>query len=256
MSAFKTFFFDSYMDDLIRDLVLNGKKSSAETYSGALKRMRQCFGSQTILLSEVSREWVLDFKAYLMRSALSTNSINTYLSVVRNAYNRALLDFGVENTCYPFESVFLTIEKPHRVVPGMEVLNKMRCARLEDDLEYLSFSRDLFLFSYYAGGMSFRDMALLKKNNLRKGSLHFRRSRSGSEHVVLLTEPMKAILHAHRGLGVYLFPIIQQPDEELYRQYRSGLRKYNIHICKLADLLNIHVSLNTPMTFIKRDSSI
>jgi hypothetical protein len=255
MIAINTIIFDSYMEDIIRDLVLDGRKSSAETYDSALKQMRHCFGNRVLRLSEVNRKWVLDFRAYLLDSALSTNSVNTYLGVVRNVYNRAVLASGVEIARYPFEDVFLAVERVHREVPGMEILDKMRRVRL-DDQEYLGFSRDLFLFSHYAGGMSFRDMSLLKKKDLRKGRLHFTRSRSGCEYIVLLTAPMTAILRTYKGSGVYLFPIIRRVDKDPYQQYRSGLRKYNIHIRKLADLLDIHVPLNTPMAFDTPKSAI
>jgi len=254
MTTLNTIVFDSYMENLIRDFALNGKKSSAETYDGALKRMRQCFGEQNILLSDINRSWVLKFRDYLIESGLSMNSVNTYLGVMRNVYRRVIITYNLKQLGHPFGKVFLTIRRPPREIPGIDLLNKIRQARL-DDYEYLDFSRDLFLFSYYAGGMSFRDMALLKKTDIHNGRLHFIRSRSGGEQVVLLTGPMKAILHAHQGNGIYLFPIICRPDKDLYQQYRSGLRKYNLHLRKLADLLHIQVPLNTPMAFDDQETS-
>jgi len=243
-----TIIFDSYMENLIRELIQEGKKSSAETYDGALKRLRQCFGEKGVLLSEVTREWVLRFRKYLTENGLSTNSVNTYLSLVRSVYHQALATYGIERPKYPFENVFMAVKRKPRARPSMDVLNKMQYAEFNNQ-EYLAFSRDLFLFSYYAGGMSFRDMALIKKKDIYDGQLHFTRSRSGSEQTVPLTKPMKAIIQAYEGNGMYLFSIIRWPEKDLYQQYRSGLRKYNIHIQKLAILLNIKEPLNTPMHF-------
>jgi site-specific recombinase XerD len=254
MEILNTIVFDSYMENLIRDFALNGKKSSAETYDSALKRLHQCFGEQSILLSDIERSWVLKFRDYLIESGLSMNSVNTYLGVMRNVYRRVIITYNLKQLGHPFEKVFLTVRRPPREIPGIDLLNKIRQARL-DNYEYLDFSRDLFLFSYYAGGMSFRDMALLKKKDIHHGRLHFIRSRSGCEQVVLLTEPIKAILQAYENRGVYLFPIIRHPDKDLYQQYRSGLRKYNLHIRKLADLLHIQVPLNTPMVFEHQEAS-
>jgi site-specific recombinase XerD len=246
--------FDSYVENLIRELIQEGKKSSAETYDGALKRVRQCFGEKGVLLSEVTREWVLKFRKYLIESKLSTNSINTYLSLIRSAYHQAVAIYGLYCSQYPFENVFITVKRKPRERPSIDILNKMQHAEFKNQ-EYLSFSRDLFLFSYYAGGMSFRDMALVKKKDIYDGQLHFTRSRSGSEQAVLLTKPMKAIIQAYEGNGIYLFPIICWSEKDLYQQYRSGLRKYNIHIQKLAGLLNIKEPLNTPMHFQENKAS-
>jgi putative intracellular protease/amidase len=248
-----TIFLDCYMENLIKELIQKEKKSSAEIYDSALKQMRMCFGKQGIPLSKVIPQWVRKLKKHLINNGLSANSVNTYLGAIRSTYNRAVLTYDVRCVCRrPFEGAILITKQPDKVVPGMDILNRIRFAQLDDHQAYLKFSRDLFLFSYYAGGMSFRDMAFLEKKNIQKGYLYFRRSRSGSEYVVFITEPMKAIIRDYQGFGTYLFPIILKPDIDLYKQYRSNLRKYNIHLCKLAILLRIKMPLNTPMMFDKK----
>jgi hypothetical protein len=243
------FLFDSYMEELIGEFIDDGKKSTAETYGAALKRIRQCFGKSGIRFSEVDKAWVLEFREYLIKSSLSINSVNTYLNVTRRVHKKALSTFQVKGIDHPFDHVTLPVCHAFRPVLESDVLRRMRNAELNNGYEYLMFSRDLFLFSHYAGGMSFRDIAYLKKTNLRKGQLFYRRSRSGCEMCVQLTIPMCKIIRWYMADGLYAFPIIQQPEKDDHQQYRSGLRKYNLHLIKLAKLLHIKEPLYTPMKF-------
>jgi hypothetical protein len=235
--------FDSYMENLIRGLILEGKISSVDVFTGALKRMRLYLDSKPLKLSEVTSEWVLNFRDYLMSCGLSTNTVNTYLNVLRNVYKRAMAVSGMDYFQHPFQKAILAAETNHNEVPVVTIIKRMRLLHL-DGYQYLCFSRDLFLFSQMAGKMSFMDMAFLKKKDVQMGYLHFTRSRSGCQYTVLLTPAMKAIIHTYQGQGIYLFPIIQHPDKDLYQQYRSGLRKYHIHLNKLAAILNIQTPLS------------
>jgi len=243
-------YFDVYIEDMIRELQVKGKYSSAETFDAALKRIRHCFGYESIPFSRVDKEWVVSFRTYLKDNTLSTNSVNTYMSIARNAYNRIQTTFETECSCYPFEHSLLPPVSASREKPAIDILRKIRCSRL-DGVEYLAFSRDLFLFSYYAGGMSFRDMAMLKKSSIKDGCMSFKRGRSGGGRTILLNAPMRKIIQTYSCPGLYLFPVILDPHKDLYKQYRSGLRKYNIHLRKLAEVLRLEVPLNTPMSFVE-----
>jgi hypothetical protein len=234
--------FDAYMENLIQHMIQNNQKSSADIYIGAWKRMRLCFGNTPILLSDVNPEWVSFFKAYLMKSGLSANTVNTYLNMLRIVYKKAALASNMENKPRPFLHAQLTVKKEYREASVAGIIKRMSHIRLDEN-QYLCFSRDLILFSLMAGKMSFRDMAFLKKTDICRGYLHYTRSRSGCQYTVLLTPAMKSIIHTYQGQSIYLFPIIHHPDKEVYRQYRSGLRKYNIHLNKLAVILNIQTPL-------------
>mgnify|MGYP007042502631 CR=1 FL=1 len=44
----------------------------------------------------------------------------------------------------------------------------------------MEFARDMFMFSFYTRGMSFVDMAFLKKTDLNNGMLTYRRKKNRS----------------------------------------------------------------------------
>jgi site-specific recombinase XerD len=248
--------FDHYMEQRIQALILEGKMSSAEMYDGALKRIYQCFGKKEVPLSDVTQEWVQKLKKNLTDRNLSANSINTYLYLIRNMYHRVFAAYGIiKQSEDPFKKVFLTVRRKPREPLSIDILNKIQQAKLKEH-EYLIFSRDLFLFSYYAGGMSFMDMASVKKTDIYDGELHFTRSRSRSEISVPFTKPMKIIINTYRDNSIYLLPIICSPEKDFYQQYKSGLQKYNVHIKRLAEVLNIDVPLSTPKFFQEDEATI
>ena len=55
----------------------------------------------------------------------------------------------------------------------------------------LELARDIFLFSFYTRGMSFIDMAHLKKSNLQNGILTYSRKKTGQRLTILWEELMQ-----------------------------------------------------------------
>lgn len=58
----------------------------------------------------------------------------------------------------------------------------------------LDYARDMFLFSFYTRGMSFVDMAYLKKNDLKNGYLSYRRKKTGQLLTIEWTEQMQTVI--------------------------------------------------------------
>ena len=81
---------------------------------------------------------------------------------------------------YLFRHVYTGVDKTvKRAIPikSIKALKEMDLAMNSA----LDFARDMFLFSFYTRGMSFVDMAYLKKTNLQNGILTYRRRKTGQE---------------------------------------------------------------------------
>lgn len=55
----------------------------------------------------------------------------------------------------------------------------------------LNEARDMFLFSFYARGMSFVDICYLRKENIRGGTLHYERQKTHQPFSVALTPQLR-----------------------------------------------------------------
>lgn len=55
----------------------------------------------------------------------------------------------------------------------------------------MDYARDIFMFSFYTRGMSFIDMAYLKKKDLQNGVLSYRRHKTDQQLFIKWEKPMQ-----------------------------------------------------------------
>ena len=149
---------------------------------------------------------------------------------------------GLATQDFPFGGVYTGVARtPKRAVDGETVLALQRL-----DLSVspaLALSRDLFVFGYCARGMTFVDMAYLRKENVSEGRFTYRRHKTGQRLTIRVEPCMEAILKLYtraRPESPYVFPILTDTDpERAYRQYRTGLNYHNRKLKRLGGLLGI-----------------
>lgn len=71
----------------------------------------------------------------------------------------------------------------------------------------MDYARDLFMFSFYTRGMSFVDMAFLKKN-LQNGILSYHRHKTGQRLFIKWEDPMREIVAKYDTAGTPCLPAI------------------------------------------------
>ena len=86
----------------------------------------------------------------------------------------------------------------------------------------LDFARDMFLMSFYLRGMSFIDMAFLKKTDLKHGYIIYRRRKTGQQLTIEWTKEMQNILDKYPDNPTqYLLPIIKNEGINERCAYRN-----------------------------------
>ena len=109
----------------------------------------------------------------------------------------------------------------------------------------MDFARDMFIFSFCTRGMSFIDMAYLKKNDLKHGCLTYRRKKTGQLLVIEWTKQMQDILDKYKPNSTqYLLPIITREDGNERRQYQNQMRKINRRLKDIATSIKLPVPLS------------
>ena len=125
----------------------------------------------------------------------------------------------------PFKHVYTGIDKTVKRAVPLNIIRQIR------DLDLTlspttDFARDIFMFSFYTRGMSFIDMAFLKKKDLRSGILSYRRQKTGQQLSIKWEEPMQEIIDKYDiGDTPYLLPIIKNMDVRMsMRRWRMQTR--------------------------------
>lgn len=214
-----------YVSILEDRLNKQGKLRLAETYSNTYRSFMQCRDGEELRIDQLTHLVVDDYESYLRRNDLKLNTISYYLRRLRAIYNRAVREFGFPDS-KPFANSFTKTEPTAKRAISVNDIKKISSA--ETTTEEESLAKDLFLFSYYTRGMSFIDIAYLKKSDLRDGYLIYKRKKTGQELRVAWCPCMQRIVDRHPSLdGEHLLGII---DNTLTTNLR---KQYHYRQCRL-----------------------
>lgn len=246
-----TFF--NFMESIISKLKINDKMRTAETYRAALNSFKNFLRSsparQTVLfhgdimLDNVSPEIMESYQAWHQKRGIVPNTISFYMRVLRAVYNRAVAENLIKDR-RPFRHVYTGVDRTVKRALPLVVIRKIKGLYLgmSPSLEY---ARDMFLMSFYLRGMSFIDMAFLKKSDLKNGYISYRRRKTGQQLVIKWTIEMQQILDKYPvNGGPYLLPVIKPSSAGKERvAYRNVSYKINRSLNKIAAMLNLGVPL-------------
>ena len=180
----------SFMQGIIGQLKQLGKVRTSETYTAALTSFMKFREGQDILLCEIDSDTMMLYEAWLKSKEICSNSTSFYMRILRAVYNRAVEKELTEQK-YPFKHVYTGIGKT--VKRALPLKSIKRIKELDLTLKpHLDYARDMFLFSFYTRGMSFIDMAYLKKSDLKNGVIIYRRRKTGQQLKRLLHRPIPA----------------------------------------------------------------
>ena len=182
----------NFMQGIIARLKQMGKIRTAENYSCTLKSFMQFRGDRDVLLSEIDSDLMQLYEAYLHGKGAVRNTSSFYMRILRAVYNRAL-EKGLMEQRNPFRHVYTGVDKTVKRAVPLSAIKRMK--NLDLSLQpNLEFARDMFLFSFYTRGMSFIDMAHLKKKDLQNGFLSYRRRKTGQQLVIRWEKCMQEIV--------------------------------------------------------------
>jgi len=220
-----------------------GKIRKSETYMAALKSFLRFRKNDDVLFDEIDSAMMVEYESELKKLGLCPNSTSFYMRNLRAIYNRAVeKELTPQN--YPFRHVYTGIDKTVKRAVSLKVIRKLRDLKLEaNSIEELA--RDLFMFSFYTRGMSFVDMAYLKKSDLHNGVLSYRRKKTGQQLFIKWEKPMQDIIAKYDTSATpYLLPIIRNVMTDNRRQYLNTSHIVNARLKKLGQQLR----LSTPLT--------
>ena len=233
----------NFMQGIITRLKQMGKIRTAENYSCTLKSFMQFRGDRDVLLSEIDSDLMQLYEAYLHGKGAVRNTSSFYMRILRAVYNRALEKELMEQR-NPFRHVYTGVDKTVKRAVPLSAIKRMK--NLDLSLQpNLEFARDMFLFSFYTRGMSFIDMAHLKKKDLQNEFLSYRRRKTGQQLVIRWEKCMQEIVDKHHtcGRNPYLLPILNFQNESR-KQYKYAQSRINVHLKEIANMIGVSIPLS------------
>lgn len=232
----------NFMESIIVRLKQNGKVRTSETYKSALSSFKKFRQDEDIMLDCLTSEIMEAYEAWHKNRGVAPNTNSFYTRILRAVYNRAVDDDIIENR-NPFKHVYTGVDKTVKRALPLPVIKKIKALDLSLNPS-LDYAREMFLMSFYLRGMSFIDMAFLKKSDLKNGYVTYRRRKTGQQLIIEWTKEMQMILDKYpENATDYLLPIIKNPGTNERRTYRNMGYNINHNLKKIAKIVGVQIPL-------------
>lgn len=230
------------MEGLIIKLKQNGKIRTSETYTAALNSFKKFRKDEDIMLDCLTSAIMEAYEAWHQSRGVAPNTISFYTRILRAAYNRAVEDEIIENK-NPFRHVYTGVDKTVKRALPIQTVKKINALDLSLS-PALDYARDMFMMSFMLRGMSFIDMAYLRKTDLANGYVTYRRRKTGQQLTIEWTKEMQLILDKYpENASDYLLPIIRNPGTNERCTYRNAGYNINHNLKKIAKKVGISIPL-------------
>jgi len=219
-------------------------------------------------LDRVTGPFCQEWEQTLRATGASDNTLSNRFRTLRAVLNQAIAGGLLKPGAYPFAR---TVAEKHKFQVGkFDVSTAKRAVgrhelrrleALEPANDRLQLAKDVFLFSFYGGGIDFVDLAQLRWRDLSGEAsgtghperLHYVRQKTGGKFSLPLLAPAAAILAAYRPLtyataSSYVFPVLDEARHGTPHKVQNRLHKLLGQVNKDLKELGELAGIATPLT--------
>lgn len=251
-----------FIKDMIIKLHDQGKYNSSNMLEEALIIFEK-FSSRfdKLYFQDIDYQFVEDLYNYLKNERNNKDStIGIKLDTLRTVLNKAIHQGVGSIETYPFSNLYgaskvfkiskLKKRKTNKFIPKEFMIKLVNAEILEP---HLNWARQLFLFSFFASGINFKDMAFLKMSNVqtiyiddiqKKSFIKLNRKKTNESLSIPVTENIVFILawakSATTNNNEYLLPIITNnklSGEKLNNHIGQRRKRCNMYLKRIAERL-------------------
>lgn len=219
------------------------KLRTAENYKSALGSLKAFLSGHDFAPAELSKDMLMGFEAWLRQRHTARNTVSLYMRILRAVYNRAIF-LGLTADQHCFRHVYTGMEKTEKRAINADCIRRVKRLRLPSGSQE-ELARDVFMLSFYLRGMSFIDVAFLRKADLSKGFITYRRRKTGQKLCIKWEQCMLDIVRRHpaKDNSPYLLPLIDPDAGDEYTQYRNMQKRINRHLKVIGERLQLPLPL-------------
>ena len=217
----------------------------------------------TLMFEDIDKVFLKEFEYYLVHvrncrgKKLKKNTIRFYFATLAACFNKAVEWEFIRNDIYPFKNVMnpkgfsyakYKDKKPKPRLVSIPTLDNIKSFPVEEHPE-LADSLYYFIFSYYAHGMSFCDLATLKKNQIRNQRIYYSRMKTkGEVPSIKITAKMREIIEHYESDGEYVFPILDEKlktEQEIYWGIVNARNRYSDGLEEIGKIVGAEIKLTS-----------
>lgn len=253
---------------LANDLEREGRVRTARAYNSTLRSVLLFTGRKTFPAEELNSGFLKCYEDYLLLRGRSMNTVSFYMRNLRAIYNKGvrlglIRERGEDLFMGVYTGIYRTVKRAARK-QDIRKIREWLTSRKDSDCrgkDPLAACACYFLFCFYARGMSFVDMAYLKRTDIREGKITYRRRKTGQLLEIKLTPELNEIIgyfSSSTQNSIFLFPVMKKEKNERV-VYETGLRLQNFRLKELSRILGLgtvlstHIARHTWATVAKRE---
>lgn len=243
----KKVFLTQFMERLIEVLVREQRDGTAHVYRSTLNRLRSFMGGGDITFHQLTPEWLMRFEKRLLADQLTWNTISTYMRTLRSVYNQAIECDSAPYVPRLFNKVYTGVDSKVKRAVRPETMRKLMMEEATLDAKQ-AFGRDMFVLLFLFRGMSFVDLAYLRRCDLQGSVITYRRHKTGRRLSIAVSKEAMEIIRRNENadpLSPFLFPIIKHPGRGEYKQYTNMLRSMNYRLMQVSRTLKLKERIST-----------
>jgi integrase/recombinase XerD len=240
--------FCTFTQEIIEDLKKANRIGTARSYKGTMSVLKEFNKGRDLSFSDITYSFLIKFETAHLQKGNAYNGLAVYMRTIRAIYNKAIKTGVVEKEWYPFEAYKIKTEPTEKRALEWSFLKKI--IELNIDKEHICFNaRNYFVASYMMYGMNFTDMAFLKKEDIVRGRIQYRRKKTSKLYDIKITPQLDTILKYYKSIqkeSDYIFPILKRDGAILQdRDIMWARKRYNKKLKILAKLCKIETNLTS-----------
>ena len=234
----------------------HGQISYCRSMQDALKALKKFKKNiETYKFENIDYQFLTEFENFMRKRGAQDGGIGVYMRNIRTIYNKAINFKIVQPQYYPFKDYKISKFKKRKVRKALteDEFQKL----LEFEVEKMPAVKNalyLYIFSYYARGMNFTDLAELKWSDLDNLQFTYTRNKTDVNLKIKLPEKpiIKEILDFYKIYRPYntpyIFPILMKSmkdysDEELKNRKYNVINYYNKKLKEIFKFLEIEKNI-------------
>lgn len=226
----------------------------AKTIKESMQALFRFDKNEDLRFKDIDFEYLVKYENFLAKTC-NNATIRIRMTDLRTLFNLAIRSGYAKKEDYPFRSY--SIQKRLKIQSRKIALSTEQFAMFKsfDCGEFPKYTNTykMFLFSYYVGGMNFKDMAFLEWDDIKGNRLHYTRSKTGRDFNVPLRAEALEILEYYQNYVKpeevkYIFPVILKnklSDKQLHGRYRRCLRTFNSGLKFIAEQTGINEDITS-----------
>lgn len=233
----------------------NGQIGAANNYNSAANRFvrfLQTKRKKDVSFKKLTSRMIANYETWLLMDGLCKNTTSFYIRTLQSVYNKAVRK-GLTEDRKPFACAYRGVAKTVKRAIGTNEIRQLKALDIRDALvrrgytgkrldnlhRQLTFARDIFIFCFCARGLTFVDLAHLRKSNVNGDTLVYVRRKTKQRIEVQIEAQMQEFISQYPSQTEYLLPILTKTEdkESVYQQYRYVLARYNARLDMLGEML-------------------